>query len=43
MSNFSKLNSLKMFHGYVNVVIYGEVTIEGWISNSYLTINAASY
>ena len=23
----SSLNSLKMFHGYVNVVIYGNLTI----------------
>ena len=33
---------MKMFHGYVNVVIYGKVTIEGWISNNYLSTNAAS-
>ena len=31
------------FHGYANVVIYGKVTIEGWILNSYLTTNAASH
>ena len=27
LNSMNSLNSLKMFHGYVNVVIYGNLTI----------------